>query len=37
MNFIEWHGPVPLAHEAGVFERALKFMLNLQQGGPPRA
>ena len=36
MNFIEWHGPVPLAHEAGVFERALKFMLNLQQGRPVR-
>jgi hypothetical protein len=36
MNFIEWHGPVPLAHEAGVFERALKFLLNLQQGKPMR-
>jgi hypothetical protein len=36
MNFIEWHGPVPLAHEAGVFERALKFLLNLQQGRPVR-
>lgn len=31
MNFFEWHGPVPLAHEMGVFERALKYMLNLQQ------
>ncbi|MFA5956011.1 DUF3445 domain-containing protein [Hyphomicrobium sp.] len=36
MNFFEWHGPVPLAHEAGVFERALKFLLNLQIGSPVR-
>ena len=37
MNFMEWHGPVPLAHEIGVFDRALKFLLNLQPGpaGPP--
>jgi dimethylamine monooxygenase subunit A len=36
MNFYEWHGPVPLAHENGVFERALKFLLMLQQGKPSR-
>lgn len=36
MNFMEWHGPVPLAHEAGVFDRALKFLLNLQVGKPVR-
>jgi dimethylamine monooxygenase subunit A len=36
MNFMEWHGPVPLAHEAKVFDRALKFLLNLQQGRPVR-
>jgi hypothetical protein len=36
MNFMEWHGPVPMAHEAGVFDRALKFLLNLQQGKPVR-
>ena len=36
MNFMEWHGPVPLAHQLGVFERALKFMLNLRQGSPTR-
>jgi dimethylamine monooxygenase subunit A len=36
MNFFEWHGPVPLAHEIGVFERALKFLLMLQQGKPTR-
>lgn len=36
MNFIEWHGPVPLAHDAGVFDRALKFLLNMQVGRPVR-
>jgi hypothetical protein len=36
MNFVEWHGPVPLAHETGVFDRALKFLLNLQLGRPVR-
>jgi hypothetical protein len=36
MNFMEWHGPVPLAHQIGVFDRALKFLLNLQQGKPTR-
>ena len=36
MNFMEWHGPVPLAHEAHVFDRALKFLLNLQQDSPVR-
>ena len=34
MNFVEWHGPVPLAPELGVFERALKLLLNLQFGHP---
>jgi hypothetical protein len=36
MSFMEWHGPVPLAHELGVFERALKYLLMLQQGRPVR-
>lgn len=36
MNFTEWHGPVPLAHQARVFDRALKFLLNLQNGHPVR-
>lgn len=36
MNFVEWHGPVPLAHELGVFDRALKFLMNLQLGHPVR-
>jgi hypothetical protein len=36
MNFIEWHGPVPLAHDLGVFDRALKFLLALQLDHPVR-
>jgi hypothetical protein len=36
MKFHEWHGPVPLAHEQGVFDRALEFLLNLQFGRPVR-
>jgi len=36
MNFHEWHGPVPLAHQAGVFDRALKFLLALRQDQPVR-
>lgn len=36
MNFMEWHAPVPRAHEMGVFDRALKFMLNLRVGQPMR-
>ncbi|TIM99138.1 MAG: DUF3445 domain-containing protein [Mesorhizobium sp.] len=34
MNFFEWHAPVPLAHEKGIFVRALKFLTNIQQGKP---
>jgi Protein of unknown function (DUF3445). len=36
MNFFEWHAPVPLAHQMGVFERALKFLTNLRHGAPAR-
>lgn len=36
MNFFEWHAPVPKAHEMGIFQRALKFLLNVQQGSPAR-
>ncbi len=36
MHFNEWHGPVPMAAELGVFERALKFLLMLQHGAPVR-
>lgn len=34
MTFEEWHGPVPLAHDKGVFTRAKKFLMNLQVGQP---
>ncbi len=36
MSFRQWHGPVPLAHEAGVFDRALAYLLRLQLGKPVR-
>jgi hypothetical protein len=36
MAFHEWHGPVPLAHESGVFDRALQYLLRLQCGKPVR-
>jgi len=36
MTFKEWHGPVPLAHEMNVFDRALKYLLNLRLGMPVR-
>lgn len=36
MSFTEWHGPVPLAHEMGVFDRALQFLMNLRLGEPTR-
>lgn len=36
MNFFEWHAPVPKAHEMGIFQRALKFLMNVQQGSPAR-
>ena len=36
MSFAEWHGPVPLAHQLGVFDRALKFLLRLRVGAPVR-
>lgn len=34
MTFEEWHGPVPLAHPAGVFTRAKKFLMNLETDRP---
>ena len=34
MTFEEWHGPVPLAHPAGVFTRAKNFLMSLQTGQP---
>ena len=36
MSFKQWHGPVPMAHELGVFDRALKYLLNLQVDRPVR-
>jgi hypothetical protein len=36
MTFKEWHGPVPLAHEMHVFDRALKYLLNLRLNEPVR-
>lgn len=36
MNFFEWHTPVPLAAQAGVFDRAMKFLLRLRVGQPMR-
>ena len=36
MNFFEWHAPVPLAHEKGIFKRALKYLLAVQQSNPAR-
>jgi hypothetical protein len=36
MSFHEWHGPVPVAHETGVFDRALAYLLRLQLGKPVR-
>ena len=36
MSFRQWHAPVPLAHQAGVFDRALKYLLGIQAGQPVR-
>ncbi|ASD20406.1 heme-dependent oxidative N-demethylase family protein [Pseudomonas aeruginosa] len=36
MSFKQWHSPVPMAHQMGVFDRALKYLLNLQVGFPVR-
>ena len=36
MTFKEWHGPVPLAHELHIFDRALKFLLDLRINAPVR-
>lgn len=36
MSFTEWHGPVPMAHNEGVFERALKYLTAIPVGSPVR-
>lgn len=34
MSFEEWHGPVPLAHEKGIFTRAKEFLKRIQPDEP---
>lgn len=36
MSFTEWHGPVPMAHSEGIFERALKYLTAIPVGKPVR-
>ena len=36
MSFSQWHGPVPLAHEAGIFDRALKYLTAIPVNQPVR-
>jgi hypothetical protein len=36
MSFSEWHGPVPMAHSEGIFERALKYLTVIPVGSPVR-
>ncbi len=36
MTFHEWHGPVPVAHDLGVFDRALQFLMRIRYGQPVR-
>lgn len=36
MSFKQWHSPVPLAHEQGIFDRALQHVLAIRIGQPIR-
>lgn len=36
MSFRQWHGPVPKAHQMGIFDRALKYLLALRHASPVR-
>ncbi|MBU1307398.1 MAG: DUF3445 domain-containing protein [Alphaproteobacteria bacterium] len=36
MSFTQWHSPVPMAHQLGVFDRALKYLMNIQVDQPVR-
>jgi len=36
MSFKQWHSPVPMAHQMGIFDRALKYLLNVPVGQPVR-
>lgn len=36
MSFSQWHGPVPMANQAGIFDRALKYLTAIPVGKPVR-
>lgn len=36
MSFKQWHTPVPLAHDLGIFDRALNYLLNIPVDKPVR-
>ncbi|NVN09893.1 heme-dependent oxidative N-demethylase family protein [Nguyenibacter vanlangensis] len=36
MSFHQWHAPVPKAHELGVFDRALRYLLMVRHEHPVR-
>ncbi|WP_221794089.1 heme-dependent oxidative N-demethylase family protein [Oceanobacter mangrovi] len=36
MGFKEWHGPVPMANEMGIFDRALKYLCAIPVNRPVR-
>ncbi|TXR53157.1 heme-dependent oxidative N-demethylase family protein [Reinekea thalattae] len=36
MSFSQWHGPVPMAHKEGIFDRALKYLTAIPVGKPVR-
>lgn len=36
MSFKQWHAPVPIAHQMGVFDRALKYLLAIPVDRPAR-
>ncbi len=36
MSFKEWHGPVPMAHAEGIFDRVLKYLTAIGVGRPVR-
>ncbi|MCS3470011.1 hypothetical protein M2401_003761 [Pseudomonas sp. JUb42] len=36
MSFKQWHSPVPMANQMGVFDRALKYLLAIQVNQPVR-
>lgn len=36
MSFKQWHSPVPMAHDMGIFDRALKYLLHIQVDRPVR-